>query len=102
MIKTGQPLEVSCKGQRLKIVQYLHELGRVSDGPALIVKELEKTTGLAVKAGDFERTVLAALTFSWTRDPFDRILVAQAHLNTAALLSKAELIRKRYRRAFWN
>lgn len=82
-------------------IQYLHELGRVSDAPALMVKELEKALGLTIKADDFERIVLAASTLCWTRDPFDRLIVAQADLNSAALLSKDEAIRKHYRRAFW-
>jgi PIN domain nuclease of toxin-antitoxin system len=83
-------------------MQYLHEVGRVTDGPTLIVKELEKAVGLSVKGDDFERTILSALAQSWTRDPFDRIIVAQAQLNSAALLSKDENIRHHYRRAFWD
>jgi PIN domain nuclease of toxin-antitoxin system len=82
-------------------LQYLHEVGRVIDGPTLIVKELEKALGLSVKADDFERIILSALAQSWTRDPFDRIIVAQAQLNSAPLLSKDETIRRHYRRAFW-
>jgi len=82
-------------------IQYLHEIGRVTRAPTLITKELEKTLGLTVKADDFEQIVLSALTQTWTRDPFDRLIVAQAQLNSATLLSKDETIRRYYRRAFW-
>lgn len=82
-------------------IQYLHELSRVSQGPALIVKELEKSLGLDVHTEDFERIVVAAMAESWTRDPFDRIISAQANLAGAPLLTKDESIRKHYRQAFW-
>lgn len=61
-------------------IQYLHELSRVSQGPALIVKELEKSLGLTVHTEDFERIMVAALAEAWTRDPFDRIIVPHARL----------------------
>ncbi|MBM3835957.1 MAG: type II toxin-antitoxin system VapC family toxin [Verrucomicrobia bacterium] len=83
-------------------IQYLHELSRVSQGPALIVKELEKSLGLDLHTEDFERTIVAALMESWTRDPFDRIITAHAHLAAAPLLTKDESIRKHYRQAFWD
>lgn len=83
-------------------IQYLHELSRVSQGPALIVKELEKRLGLSIHAEEFEQVVIAALGESWTRDPFDRMIVAQAHLHSAALLTKDVAVRRHYRRAFWD
>jgi PIN domain nuclease of toxin-antitoxin system len=83
-------------------IQYLHELSRVNQGPVLIVKELEKSLGLGVHTEDFERIVVAALGESWTRDPFDRLIVAHAHLSSAPLLTKDESIRKHYRQAVWD
>ena len=40
-------------------IQYLHELSRVSQGPTLIVKELEKSLGLGIHTEDFERIMVA-------------------------------------------
>ncbi len=82
-------------------IQYLHELSRVSQSPTLIVKELEKSLDLGIHTEDFERIIVAALGESWTRDPFDRIIVAHAHLISAPLLTKDESIRKHYRHALW-
>ena len=83
-------------------IQYLHELSRISQGPALILKDLEKSLGLDVHTEDFERIMVAALGESWTRDPFDRIITAHAHLAAAPLLTKDASIRKHYRQAFWD
>ena len=38
-------------------LQYLHELSRIKQGPAMIVKELEKSLGLTIHTEDFERVV---------------------------------------------
>jgi PIN domain nuclease of toxin-antitoxin system len=45
--------------------------------------------------------VLQALPLSWTRDPFDRLIVAQAAVRDAPLLTKDRAIRRRYRAAVW-
>lgn len=42
-----------------------------------------------------------ALKESWTRDPFDRLIVANAKAAGAPLITKDERIRKHYRRAIW-
>lgn len=49
---------------------------------------------------------LAAAVFhahreSWTRDPFDRIITAQAAVSGAVLLTRDERIRANYRQAVW-
>ena len=38
---------------------------------------------------------------SWTRDPFDRIIVAQAALRRTSLITKDAVIRADYNRALW-
>jgi len=42
-----------------------------------------------------------AVAQSWTRDPFDRLIVAQAAIRATALLTKDRVIRRRYAPAFW-
>jgi PIN domain nuclease of toxin-antitoxin system len=37
----------------------------------------------------------------WVRDPFDRLIVAQASANDAPLITKDEKIRRHYKRAIW-
>ena len=83
-------------------IQYWHELSRVTQGPALILKELEKSLGLGIHTENFERIVITAVGESWTRDPFDRMIVGHAHITSAPLLTKNESIRQYYRQAFWD
>jgi PIN domain nuclease of toxin-antitoxin system len=44
--------------------------------------------------------MVAALAES--RDPFDRIITAHAHLTSSPVLTKDESIRQHYRHAFWD
>lgn len=83
-------------------IEYLHELSRIHQGPSPILKELERSLGLSVHHEDFERVILAALGEKWTRDPFDRIIVAHAQLASAPLVTKDASIRTHYRQAFWD
>lgn len=82
-------------------IQYLYELSRITQGATVILKELEKSLGLRVDSEEFERVVVAALAESWTRDPFDRMIVGHARLSTAALLTKDNSIQVHFRHAFW-
>ena len=43
--------------------------------------------------------ITQALREKWTRDPFDRLIVANAKAAGAPLITKDERIRKHYRRA---
>jgi PIN domain nuclease of toxin-antitoxin system len=63
---------------------------------------LEQTVGLRVCDSSFASVVRLALEQSWTRDPFDRIIVAQAKLADAPLLTKDSVIRRHDKMAFWD
>ena len=96
----NQPLAIS--PIVLLEIQYLHELARITAEPLRILKELEKSLGLAIHSQDFERIILSALGQRWTRDPFDRLIVAHADVVSAPLLTKDRAIRRNYHRAFWD
>jgi len=49
----------------------------------------------------FPEVVRCALAQSWTRDPFDRVIVAQAAVRSARLLTKDQTIRDHYQHALW-
>jgi PIN domain nuclease of toxin-antitoxin system len=49
----------------------------------------------------FERVVQAALQEKWTRDPFDRLIVAHAKAAHAPLLTVDQTITKHYERAVY-
>jgi len=83
-------------------LQYLHEVGRISEGADIVLSDLARKLGLTQLEGDFSSVAAAALGMSWTRDPFDRLIVAHAALAGAALLTKDRSIRKHYRHAIWD
>jgi PIN domain nuclease of toxin-antitoxin system len=49
----------------------------------------------------FSIVMTTALREKWGRDPFDRLIVAQAKVNEAVLVTKDETIRSNYGLAVW-
>jgi len=82
-------------------LQYLYEISRITNDSATIMANLSQRVGLQMCDKPFEAVVTRATVLSWTRDPFDRIIVAQAELNNNLLLSKDQDIRKNYLQAVW-
>jgi len=82
-------------------LQYLVEIQRVTDDANTIVTDLSKHIGLQVCDKSFAAIVSQAMTLSWTRDPFDRLIVANAGLNDNVLISKDQNILKHYPHARW-
>ena len=83
-------------------LQYLYEIRRIITTPQEILVKLNSETGLVVCDHPFPIVAQVALTETWTRDPFDRIIVAQARANGAApLVTKDETIRTNYPNAIW-
>ena len=82
-------------------VQYLHEIGRLRAPADEVIPYLGTTVGLGVCDLPFDRVVSVALKQSWTRDPFDRLIVAQAAVRGAPLVTRDEQLRARYAKATW-
>lgn len=83
-------------------LEYLHELRRSAESASTIVGYLDRKLGLKVCDLPFPDVVGAAARQSWTRDPFDRIIVGQAVLRGAPLVTKDHVIRTHYPDAFWS
>lgn len=82
--------------------QYLVEVGRLRMSPAEMYANLNATFGVDMCSMPFSAVSLEAVSIGWTRDPFDRLIVAQAQVNhEAALITSDELIREKYSRAVW-
>jgi PIN domain nuclease of toxin-antitoxin system len=82
-------------------LELLHEMGRLRISAETLIAALESDIGLRVCHLPFRDIVTHALKESWTRDPFDRLIVANAKAAGAPLVTKDERIRKHYRRAIW-
>jgi PIN domain nuclease of toxin-antitoxin system len=83
-------------------LQYLYEIRRIIVKPQEILLKLNVEIGLTVCNHPFPIIAETALGETWSRDPFDRMIVAHAKANGAApLLTKDELIRENYHNARW-
>jgi PIN domain nuclease of toxin-antitoxin system len=82
-------------------LELLHEIGRVGASAERTLAFLESDIGLRVCDLPFRDVVTQALKEGWTRDPFDRLIVANAKAAGAPLVTKDAGIRKHYRRAVW-
>ncbi len=70
--------------------------------PGLVLENGYTNLGLTMDGPGAGPAILWSRNFSWTRDPFDRIITAQASLNEALLITKDGSIRKNYARAVWD
>jgi len=82
-------------------LQYLFEIQRVTDEANEIVFDLSDRIGLKICDKSFNTIVSSALDLSWTRDPFDRIIVANATINRNILVTKDQNILENYEKAMW-
>lgn len=82
-------------------LQYLHEIDRLTVRGEAVVRNLQEQIGLQVCDLPFAEVIDGAARQRWTRDPFDRIIVAHAVAASRALLTRDETIRRHCRRAFW-
>ncbi len=82
-------------------LQYLHEIKRITVEAPLIVEYLMATINLQICPLPFHRVVIEALDINWTRDPFDRLIVAQTRAGRGRLLTKDNNIHTHTDLAVW-
>jgi len=80
---------------------YLHEIGRVTVSGREIISDLFRRIGLATCQKKFPDIIANALSMTWTRDPFDRIITGHASLDNSILLTKDRTILANYSHARW-
>ena len=83
-------------------LELLHEIGRLRMDAAGVLAALDRDLGLQVCDLPFRRVVECALRESWGRDPFDRLIVANARARDAVLVTKDERILRHYPLAVWD
>jgi PIN domain nuclease of toxin-antitoxin system len=82
-------------------LQLLHEIKRARTSALKVIERLSADIGLAMCRLPFANVVEDALDQAWTRDPFDRLIVAHASANDAPLITRDERIRRHYRHSIW-
>lgn len=90
-----EPLSVS--PAVLLELELLHEIGRLRHGALHIAGYLDQQLGISQATDRFSEIARQALEWSFTRDPFDRLIVAHAHLRGVRLLSLDGRIAQAYR-----
>ena len=82
-------------------LQYLWETKRTTEPASVVVDDLASRIGLGLSQAPFPAVARRAVDLAWTRDPFDRLIVATAALHRAPLLTRDERIRQNFAGAVW-
>ena len=82
-------------------LKYLYEIDRITELPNPIIDGLESEIGLRIRNMELDQLIEQSLEIDWTRDPFDRLIVAQAKLEEAFLLTKDDFILQNFDLARW-
>lgn len=93
--------EVLISPMALVELHYLIEIGRFTDPVEQVLEILSRDLGLKVCDLPFPEVARRAFDLSWTRDPFDRLIVSQASLREVPLVTKDGDIHEHYRGALW-
>jgi len=81
---------------------YLYEIKRIIRPPLALLNQLETQLGLKLCHHPFPAVIQIALLETWTSNPFDRVIVAQARANGyAALVTSDDKIREHYPNTVW-
>jgi PIN domain nuclease of toxin-antitoxin system len=95
--------EVQISPMALVELQYLFEIKRIVKTPMALIDQLQALIGLKISEHPFPSVAQTALFETWTRDPFDRIIVAQARSDGySGLITSDEKIQQHYSKAIWN
>jgi PIN domain nuclease of toxin-antitoxin system len=82
-------------------VEMLFESDRTPEDAAAVLSELSSRIDLSVSGTSFDALVDRGLAFAWTRDPFDRLIVANAMADGVRLVTADELILANFPDAVW-
>lgn len=83
-------------------LEYLYAMKRIRPPARDLLRKVEHEAGVRLCDHPFPAIAQAALDESWSLDPFDRLIVANAKANGFAwLISADEAIREHYPRTVW-
>jgi PIN domain nuclease of toxin-antitoxin system len=83
-------------------LNFLFQIQRILRAPLDLAKQLRTQLSVEVCGRSFADVAETALFESWTRDPFDLLIVAHAKANNySPLITQDEKIRQNYPRSIW-
>jgi PIN domain nuclease of toxin-antitoxin system len=77
-------------------LKYLEAIGRLRISPDTIIRFLADEIGLSMCTLPLGPIITEAMGLSWTRDPFDRLITANASYYNSPLLTRDETILTNY------
>ena len=83
-------------------IAYLQETGRLTEGPTEILHRLHLDFAVTTCHATFHLIAAEACRLAWTRDPFDRIIVAHASLHATPLATRDRDIHANFSLALWD
>lgn len=82
-------------------LQYLYDKKRVNAPPDEVINSLKQVLHLNICQKNWLDIVNIALTCDFTRDAFDRLIVAHAMLDNSILINKDENLTEYYKHCIW-
>jgi PIN domain nuclease of toxin-antitoxin system len=82
-------------------LETLFEARKLKSKPDQLLQILERDHALTRSEARFESVIDAARTFAWTRDPFDRLIVANAMSDGMRLITADQTILANFTDAVW-
>lgn len=83
-------------------LQYLHEIGRITEPATAVLEGLSRILDFSVSDTPFADVTAAAWSLNWTRDPFDRLITAEALYHQAHLITADRTICANYANTMWD
>ena len=80
----------------------MHEIGRARDPVPMMLAALRQSIGLEVADVSVAELADTAIGLTWTRDPFDRLIAAQAIVADAPLITADRTILANLPLATWD
>ena len=82
-------------------LEFLYEIGRLTYAHDVILSSLAESIDLKICNLSFASIAKVSTTLNWTRDPFDRLIVAHAACRGEKMLSRDRKIREYFDEAVW-
>jgi PIN domain nuclease of toxin-antitoxin system len=82
-------------------LQFLYEINRITKDASEITDDLHLRVGLQIADSNLALIAKQAQPLHWTRDPFDRLIVADALLLQCQLITKDRTILENCEQAIW-
>ena len=80
---------------------FLADLRRITASADEVLGALAGDLGVRVAADPFDSIVAEAMAIGWTRDPFDRLIVATASLHRSPLITRDRRMLDNFADAVW-